>query len=177
MGKMNIIEQYNIRYKGINEGAHAYSFQINASFFSCFENCEISKGDIDINATLHKTTNTLKLDFELKGFVELICDRCSQPYNQEISNQASLLVKFSENEWEQSDEILIVSPEDNEINISKILYEYINLSIPMKRIHPEDTDGNPGCNIEALKELEKHQYPDKEEEVDERWNELKKLLN
>jgi len=46
--------------------------------------------------------------------------------------------------------------------------------LPIKKVHPEDNDGNSTCNPKVIKKLEEleNQNP-----IDSRWNELKKLKN
>ena len=62
-----------------------------------------------------------------------------------------------------------------------LLYSILKLlSVPYKRIHPGVEDGT--LNSEVLDKLEElapkqKEEKDSDEEIDPRWNELKKLLN
>ena len=60
------------------------------------------------------------------------------------------------------------------IDISKWLYEFLMLSVPLQHIHPEKADGKPGCNAQALKLLDKLSEPS-EPTNNPMWKELEKL--
>ena len=56
------------------------------------------------------------------------------------------------------------------------VYESIMLALPIQVLHPDDENGNSTCNPEILKIMNEHS-PDakKEDEIDPRWEALKKL--
>ena len=66
-----------------------------------------------------------------------------------------------------------------EVNIQQYIYETIVLAIPSKLVHPGVEDGT--LDSEILKKLEElspklKDKKEKEDEIDPRWNTLKKLL-
>ena len=78
---------------------------------------------------------------------------------------------------ESSDPDIITLPADEqELDLKQHIYEYILLSIPIKRVHPDDEFGNSTCDPFMLKKLEEF-IIDQENEIDPRWDELKKLMN
>ena len=83
-----------------------------------------------------------------------------------------MIVKFGEKTYEETDEILIIPETDHQIDLSHYVYEYINLLLPVKRIHQEDKNGNSTCNPEVIKKLKDLEN---QNSTDLRWNELKKL--
>jgi len=61
------------------------------------------------------------------------------------------------------------------LNIAQYIYELIVLAIPKKRVHPGVLDGTLKSEIvDKLKEL--HPQNHKEQDIDPRWSELKKLV-
>ena len=112
------------------------------------------------------------------GTVNVNCDLTNEPFNQEIQNQFNLVVNFGEEYNDENDEILIIPHGEYEINISQYLYELIVLSVPSKRVHPGVKDGTLESDIlKKLEELSPKGKEDNElEEIDPRWNILKKLL-
>jgi len=46
--------------------------------------------------------------------------------------------------------------------------------VPLRRVHPDDSNGHSLCNPEVLKILKAHS---EEKAIDIRWNKLKELLN
>ena len=90
-----------------------------------------------------------------------------------------MVVKFGNEFNDENEEILIIPHSEYEIDISQYIYELIVLSVPFKRVHPGVIDGS--LNSEMLKKLEelspKSLDEKKEnEDIDPRWNTLKKLL-
>ncbi len=109
--------------------------------------------------------------FHFKGTMQLICDRCLDEYAQPILGDFRLVVKYGEKKEEISDELVTIPYEESYLDIGQYVYEFIRLMIPMKRIHPDDEDGNKACNIEMLKKLETFEKT----ETDPRWDVLKGL--
>ena len=73
---------------------------------------------------------------------------------------------------------LIIPHGTYEINIQQYIYELIVLAVPNKRVHPGVEDGTLNSDIlKKLEELSPKLKEDKEkEDIDPRWNTLKKLL-
>jgi uncharacterized protein len=66
--------------------------------------------------------------------------------------------------------------DEHELDMKQYFYEYILLALPIKRVHPDDKNGNSTCDPEMLKKLKEHIISE-EVESDPRWDELKKLIN
>jgi len=79
----------------------------------------------------------------------------------------------------ENEDILILPHAEYEINIAQYMYELIVLSVPLKRIHPGVEDGTLNSDmLDKLEELRPKGLEDKNknEDIDPRWNTLKKLL-
>lgn len=170
--------KYRIVYQGLSEGVHNFDFDVDNTFFEGLEYSDIKNGDLKVLITLNKKSTFLELDFNIAGTVELICDRCLDNYNQEIDYEGKLFVKFSDIEGDLADDVIVLSPSEHELDVSHYIYESISLSTPLKRVHPEDENGNLACNPEMIKKLENYKIeePTEEEEIDPRWNDLKNLM-
>lgn len=174
---MNQLSKYRIVYQGLAEGKHEFEFDIDNAFFKSLEYSDIKKGELKVKVLLIKKSTFLELDFEIDGFIEITCDRCLDEYNQPISFDGKLYVKFSEKEDELAEDVICLSPLDHELDISHYIYESINLSIPLKRVHPEDKKGNITCNPEMLDKLNNYKADEPaDEEIDPRWEELRNLM-
>jgi DUF177 domain-containing protein len=114
------------------------------------------------------------------GTVNVNCDISNEPYDQKIKGAFDLVVKFGDEYNDEYDDILIIPHGEYEINVAQYIYELIILSVPTKRIHPGVKDGSLQSDIlKKLEELSPKGIEDKEktsEEIDPRWNTLKKLL-
>lgn len=172
---MNQLSKYRIVYQGLAEGKHEFDFQVDNMFFENLEYSDIKSGDLKVNVLLNKKSTFLELDFQLNGSVDLTCDRCLEHYKQPIEFESRLFVKFSE-ESGSAEDVIYLSPADHEIDIAHYIYESIKLSIPLKRVHPEDKNGDVTCNTEMLEKLNyyKTEQP-ADEEIDPRWDDLRKL--
>jgi uncharacterized metal-binding protein YceD (DUF177 family) len=112
--------------------------------------------------------------------VNVNCDISNEPFNQKIKGNFDLIVKFGEEYNDEHDDILIIPHGEYEVNVSQYIYELIILSVPLKRINPGVIDGTLQSDIlKKLEELSPKDIENKEkasEEIDPRWNTLKKLL-
>jgi len=176
---MNYLSQYTISFSGLKEGIHLFDFSADNRFFDKFEESEIRKGNIDIQVKLEKRSTYLRLAFELKGEVELICDRCLENYLQAIESSNQMLVKFSETETDDGDEVIYIHPGSHQVEIGRLIYEFIVLSIPIRHIHPDDQDGKSLCDLDMLQKLDQYRAIDLPEvnPIDPRWNDLKKIID
>ncbi len=159
--------------KGLKEGEHSYHFEVNDTFFDEFDISEIKKGNLKIHVILAKQISVITLTFKINGFVNVTCDRCLENFNLKINSSTRLYLKYSENEVDD-DEVIYISENKHSINIAQYIYEFIDFSLPLKRIHPEDNEGKNTCNIEMINKLKKLNS-EGSEMIDPRWEELKKL--
>ncbi len=165
---------YTIPLTGLNETRYTYEFMIGDSFFRDFEGSEIKRGEFKAVVVLQKCSAHLELDIVINGKAEVICDRCLEFFYMPLTSSNRLFVKHGL-EWEGSDPDLITIPMDEHtIDLSQFFYEYIHLSLPIQRIHPDDAEGNTTCNPLMIKKLNEHLFSH-EKESDPRWDELKKL--
>jgi uncharacterized protein len=180
------LSKYEIAFKGLKEGNHQFEFELDDTFFEKFENSEVKKGSLKAKVLLTKQSTLMILNFTVKGSVELMCDRCLDLYNQKINNKSQLFVKFGIEEEEMSEEIIVVSFEDHQLNVAQYLYELVILGLPIKHVHL-NKNGKSTCDPEMINKLSEYlvskdsvtdEEPVADEEpIDERWIELKKLLD
>jgi len=172
------LRKNRIVYQGLSEGLHEFDFDVDNKFFEALEYSEIKKGNLKVNVVLNKKSTFLELDFKINGYVEIVCDRCLDEFNQPIDYEGKLFVKFSDTGEDLADDVICLTPADHELDIAHYIYESINLSIPLKRVHPNDKKGNATCNPEMLKKLEnlKIDEPTDDDNIDPRWEDLRKLM-
>ena len=177
---MKPLKAYDIQFVGLKLGKHIYDYEINQTFFEYFEFDEFNTTNVNLNIRLEKKTTLLELNFFGNGSVNINCDVSNEPYDQPINFNFNLVVKFGQEYNNENDSILIIPHGSYEINIAQYIYELIVLSIPQKRIHPGVEDGT--LNSEILRKLEDLspnadlKGESSSNDVDPRWNKLKKLL-
>ena len=172
------LSKYQIVYQGLSEGVHNFDFDVDNSFFESLEYSDIKKGNLKVNVVLNKKSTFLELAFQIVGNVEIVCDRCLDEYNQAINYEGKLFVKFSGTDNDLAENVICLLPSENELDIAHYIYESINLSIPIKRVHPNNENGDSTCNPEMLKKLENYKADETtdDDNIDPRWNDLKNLM-
>ena len=95
-------------------------------------------------------------------------------YPLECENR--LLVKFGKKIEDSDPDIISLTTDEHELDLQQHFYEYIHLALPIKRVHPDDQNGNSTCDPVMLKKL-KELIVEEENDNDPRWDELKKLMN
>ena len=176
MGKF---DKYKIDLKGMQSDSVKYEFVLDNLYFTHIDGPEVQKGKVNVELTVKRTSRAFELSFQTDGMVWVPCDRCLDEMEQPVSS---------------SDNLIVIPEEEGEINVAWFMYEFIALSIPMKHVHA------PGkCNKAVTSKLSKHlrtnadddsedSYEsaggedvvveeETEEQIDPRWNELKKILD
>ncbi len=176
---MNYLSHYIIPFSGLKEGVHLFDFFVDDRFFAEFEESEITKGSVNIQVKLEKRATYLRLTFVFKGKVELLCDRCLEYYSQTVKGNNPMLVKFSETETDDGDEVIFIHPGSHQVEVARLIYEFIVLSIPIRHVHPDGKNGESRCNPEMLHKLDEYKAPELQEgqQEDPRWNDLKKIID
>tara|TARA_R110002033_G_scaffold29730_2_gene66451 strand:+ start:279 stop:821 length:543 start_codon:yes stop_codon:yes gene_type:complete len=173
------LKEFTIPFVGLKIGKHHFEYEIKQAFFEYFEYEDFNDVNVKVDVILEKKTTLLELHFKISGFVNVNCDLTNEPYNQAIENKFDLVVNFGDEYNDENIDILIIPHGTYEINIQQYIYELIVLAVPIKRLHPGIEDGTLGSEIlEKLEELSPglKKNKEKEEDIDPRWNTLKKLL-
>jgi len=165
---------YSIPLAGLKEARYTYEFKIGDDFFKAFEGTEVRRGEFIAVVVIQKSSTHLELDIVINGRAEVVCDRCLETFYMPVSSVNRLFVKQGR-EWEENDPDMITMPlDEHEIDLSQFFYEYIHLALPLKRIHPDNTEGHSMCNPEMIRKLNDLLRPGGEVSVP-RWDDLKKL--
>ena len=169
MGK----RQFVIQFGGLPVGTHDFEMELDNKFFEEIKHEELLGGKIKAEITIIKQNNVLSLNFALNGSVEIICDRCAKQVPLQISIFDKLLVKNGDTS-ESNDEIIVLPPGETEIDVSHHLYEFIMLSLPIKRV-PCEIDQSTDCDYEALEKLSEIETREEKEELNPIWEKLKNI--
>ena len=172
---MKSSKSFVVQFSGLKDGIHDFNFEIEKQFFEDNNFWQDISGKLNLNLELDKRPSMLVFDFELIGNVTIPCDRCTAPLNLDINVKEKLYVKFGEETFHETDDIIIIAETEYEIDISPYIFEFINLALPMKKLH------KPGeCDEEMVKTIEKYtrqEQNDNNEEIDPRWAALKNIKN
>ena len=178
---MKKLTEFIIPFSGMKIGDYDYSFKVGKEFFEAFEYSEIKEGSVEVLVTLNKSETMMLFNFELNGVLNLECDKCLGEVDFEISNQTfRQIFKFTDEEDLQlDDEICFVPSSQFEVNLAPFILEFVNLCKPNKVLHTEG-ECDPGLTsvLEEYLLVEKDEDAEREleeENIDPRWNVLKKL--
>lgn len=170
-------KEFFIPFVGLKLGKHKFEYPIDIMFFESFGYNEFNAADIHIEAILNKMTTMMELDIKADGFVNVNCDLTNEPYEQELSSELHLVIKFGEAYNDEDDEILILPHGEHQFNCAQYIYEMLVLAVPSKLIHPGVLDGTLKSQaLEKLQELQPRETTKEDDDTDPRWDGLKKLL-
>ena len=128
------MQPFVVELKGLARGSSRQEWTAGREFFEQFGNSEILNADLEVKAEIHNHGVTLDVSCEICGSVTVACDRCLED-----------LVLPVETSFEES-----YTPELGELDLSQDIYDYVCISLPLRRVHP---DGE--CNCETTKYLSK----------------------
>ncbi len=156
---MKHLREFDIAFVGLTPGVHTFQYQITDSFFENYGQQDFSNCNATVKLQFDKKNNFFLLKFEVGGTVTVICDRCGQPFEMQLWDDFNQVVKLVENPEElntdEDPDVTYISRTESHLNVADFIYEFINLSIPMQRIHPDDSNGKSGCDPKVLEMLEK----------------------
>ena len=161
---------FDIPFTGLSLGTHRYQFDIDRTFFDQFEFSEIDDAKFKVKIDLEKQSNLMILHFDVKGKVDTICDTCGEDFSLKVAYKDRIIIKFGEEEIEQTEEIWVIPHHEHQINVANLMYEFAHLSIPTRKVHPKGM-----CNTEVLEKLSNLEDHSEEEFNDPRWEGLKKI--
>lgn len=175
---MKGLREFEIPYVGLKVGVHTFNYEIDRSFFEHFNDSLIHDCAVKVKVEFEKKETFFILKFYIDGSVKTECDRCLIPFDKEIFADYTCYVKFSENAatLTDEDEVIFISREQTVLDLSQLVYEYVNLSLPVQRLGCKTPGEEPQCNKEVLKYLEPDAKENKDE-TDPRWAALKNLKN
>ncbi len=136
---------------------------------------EVYPGDIEVSVDFNKFEKNIQSTVYLKTKSHLICDRCLGEFDLDYQDKLDLLFHLDLSDLESDEEnVLNISPELKEIDLTPMIQENLILSIPMRWICSEDCKGIcSGCGADLNTET----CTCEAKEIDPRWEQLSKLKN
>lgn len=176
--EMSGLSKYWIEIIHLKNQEYRYEFRIDDSFFAHFKESEIRKGSLDCLIILRRTEGFIETIFHIHGSVELECDRSLDKFDFPVHITRTLIFKFGEEDREIDDKVEMISRNRQRIGMAQYIYEFIAMNIPMRRLHPKYGNEAEGKE-EGLfySSADRSESADKGEDVDPRWEALKKLRN
>ncbi|MCE6990538.1 DUF177 domain-containing protein [Dyadobacter sp. CY323] len=182
---MKELSKYNIDIYGLEDKQYDYEMESGDAFFEELEQDLIQNGHFKTHVQLNKSATMIQLNFHTVGAVTLTCDRSLEPFEEPIDSNDRIILKFGDHNEELTDEIEIINRNTPRINVARYIFDFIALSLPFKKIHPdlrteddelESAEDEEEAILVYSSEVSDDPESDEEEEkVDPRWEALKKL--
>jgi uncharacterized protein len=171
---------FDIDIYRLSNRKHDYEYDLESSFFADFDNSIVETGKLKAKVVLDKSETLILANFLIDGYVELTCDRSLEKFDYPIKLNKNLIFKFAEEFGELSDEILTIPKDTQKLNMAQYIFEFINLAIPMKKLHPkyvkdDEHEDAEGVLIYSTKTNTESEEEDNSGETDPRWNILNNL--
>jgi uncharacterized metal-binding protein YceD (DUF177 family) len=146
--------EFEIAWLGLKVGEHVYDFSIGDAFMQEHgAPAELHDWAAVVKLRFDRQQSFFRLHFDISGSVIVPCDRCGDDFTLALWDEFDLLVKLTgdeddEAETDEEADVAFISRSETVIDISGWLYEFVMLSVPLHKVHPDK-----GCNPEALKLL------------------------
>ena len=136
-----------IPLNGWAAGERKFHSHADLEFFQTFDNTEILDADVDVEIRVVKKERKVEAELHLSGTVTVPCDRCLEPLAVPVEANPSEVLK----------------PESlaEDWDLSQAVYDYICLSLPLQRVHPEGE-----CNPDTVRFLGHQERTDEEAEAE-----------
>lgn len=177
---MKYNREFEIAWQGLKPGLHTFIYDIDDKFMhERNPDNNYNNWNAKVNLIFDKHENFFMLHYDIDGSVMVPCDRCGDDFKLKLWDEFNMVIKLvgdEETDITEEDDVVFIPRSETVIDISKWVYEYLMLSIPMQRIHPDKPDNTPGCNAVALNLLNKLSGPD-ETTYNPIWKGLENLKN
>lgn len=163
-------QEYIIDYKTLESGTYEFDYHIDKNFFAMFDEPMAQDGDANVHATMKVSSAGLSIRLDISGTLQVECDRCLEPFDMPIDASYDLVVKYGDKTTplDEADDVITIGEDDDFLDLSQHIYEYVVLSLPARRVHPDLPDGQPGCDPEMLSHI--LIADDDEEEYDDEYD-------
>jgi uncharacterized metal-binding protein YceD (DUF177 family) len=154
--------EFEIAWQGLPSGISTFRYDIDDAFMQeRVEEHDFKDWKATVALTFDKKSTFFMLHFDVDGSVTVPCDRCGDEFPIKLWDEFDLVIKLTGDDTkviEDEDDVVFIPRSETVIDISKWLYEFVMLSVPLQHIHP-DVNNEPGCNPGALNLLNQLSAP------------------
>jgi uncharacterized metal-binding protein YceD (DUF177 family) len=169
-----MVRDFSVSVLGLGKGVHEFDFQLEKDFFEKYGQEMLANGKFTAQVSLDKRETFIEADFKIEGNAFLVCDRSLDEFDYPVSITRKVVFKYGDEPKEISDEIIIITQDQAKLELGQLMYEFIALEIPMKKLHPRFQD-EADHEVEGKLIYSSATEASEEEVVDPRWEVLKKL--
>jgi len=111
-----------ISLKGLALGLHHYEWSLGRDFFASFENQELIDAHLEVRVALEREVDRIMVESALQGSVVRSCDRCL--------GDVSIPILCNDKE------VILLEPDQEELDLSQYLYDSVCVNLPFQTLHP-----------------------------------------
>ncbi|QRR04245.1 DUF177 domain-containing protein [Dyadobacter sandarakinus] len=153
------------------------------AFFEELEQDLVEHGRFKTHVVLIKSATMIQLRFHIEGELTLTCDRSLEPFDEHFDINERIILKYGDHNEELTDEIEIINRNTARVNVANYIFDFIALSLPVKKIHPDlrtdedesDEEGEDGILVYSSESTDDVPESEDDAPVDPRWEALKKI--
>jgi uncharacterized protein len=128
-----------IKYTNFSDGIHQFRLTEPVAKLG-LEN--LFFGDVNVDCKMDKSPHQIVLFCETAARTKFICDRCTVEFEAELKSKFQISYIFTRKESSEEDfNVRYLSPLEDKIILDKDVFEYAELSIPMKKLCSDDCNG------------------------------------
>ncbi|NOY60066.1 MAG: DUF177 domain-containing protein [Calditrichaeota bacterium] len=136
------------------------------------ENNDVFISPIDVRFEIDKVGHEFYIKANIKTKTHLLCDRCAEPYDENLDESVRIVITSDSELGNPEEDIYSITASSTEIDITESIKETLLISLPAKRLCKADCKGLcPVCGTKLNFET----CSCKTDEIDPRWEALKKL--
>jgi uncharacterized protein len=169
------VNVFEVHIVGLAFSVHEFEFNVDEGFFKHYGTDVINKGILNAKVTLNKHETFIETTFQIQGTVQLTCDRSLDFFDFPLNINQLLVYKYGEEDKEISEEVMMIHRDTASLDLGQPMYEYIVLSVPMKKLHPRFQDEEETNEEGKLVYSSLNITTEDSSDVDPRWEALKKL--
>ena len=177
---MDALAPFRIPVSSLKADEARYEWVLDSAFFKLFdEEHDAEQGQFKVIMDLAHAGAITTLEFHIEGTVDSTCDRCLTILEIPVQGEYEMIIKFGDPE-QSTDEVVFIDPEANGLNVGKHIYDFVLLSIPIKReIEGCESQDEPPCDFTILRYLTDNNSKDNSSDGDDDslWGDLKKVID
>jgi uncharacterized protein len=169
---VSTLAEFRINISNLPEGSHQYRFEVLPAGIG-LDNRFIE--NIRVQALLEKASTQLLLHTTIEAKARFECDRCLDEYKTTLKTKYSMVYVVAERSMDgvqEEDEIRVLPADANYIEFDDDVRQFLLLTVPQKLLCKENCQGI--CSV-CGGNKNNTQCECSIEEIDSRWDVLKKL--
>ena len=133
---------YKIDFRNQRDALGEHTYLLDNSFFESLDQQEVKGGQLTATLTLRqRLAGNYDATCTIEGVVTVVCDRCLEDLSLPVQVNETFTLKEASAADDEDDEQRII-PADGIYDIGWELYQLIELSLPVMRVH-DVADCNP----------------------------------